>query len=102
MKVAVIKTGGKQYLIKEGDKITIEKLKGKEESKMTFEEVLFVGDEKKVEVGNSLIKGAKIEGKIIEQKKGKKVVGIKHKAKKRQLKKFGHRQQQTVVEIMKI
>lgn len=100
--LAVIKTGGKQYLVKKGDKIKIEKLLGEEGKAITFSEVLFLGDEGKINVGNPLVKGAKVEGKILAQGKGKKVTGIKHKAKKRYKVKFGHRQTFTEVEIMKI
>ncbi len=100
--LAVIKTGGKQYLVKKGDRIKIEKLLGEEGTAITFSEVLFLGDEGKINVGNPLIKGAKVEGKILAQGKGKKVIGIKHKAKKRYKVKFGHRQLFTEVEITKI
>lgn len=100
--LAVIKTGGKQYKVKAGDKIKVEKLEGKEGAKITFDEVLFLGDEKSVKVGNPTIKGAKVEGKILKTAKGKKVVGIKFKAKKRYKVKFGHRQTRTEVEITKI
>jgi len=100
--LAVIKTGGKQYLVKKGDKIKIEKVEGKEGSAVKFSEVLFIGDEKTIKVGNPLVKGAVVEGKILKQGKGKKVWGIKHKPKKRYKVKFGHRQWLTEVEIIKI
>ncbi len=100
--LAIIKTGGKQYKVKEGDKIKVEKLAGAEGEKVVFSEVLFLGDEKSVKVGNPLIKKAAVEGKILETAKGKKVVGIKFKAKKRYKVKFGHRQTMTKVEIIKI
>ncbi len=100
--IAIIKTGGKQYLVKKGDKIKIEKLEGKVGDKVTFSEVLFLGDEKGVKVGTPFVAGAKIEGKILSQGKGKKVTGVKHKAKKRYKVKFGHRQLETEVEIVKI
>ncbi len=100
--LAVIKTGGKQYKVKAGDKIKVEKLEGKEGSKITFSEVLFLGDEKEVKVGNPTVAGAKVEAKIIKTFKDKKVTGIKHKAKKRYKVKFGHRQTMTEVEITKI
>ena len=61
-----------------------------------------VGDEKNVKVGDPIVKGAKVEGEIVEQTRAKKVVGVKHKAKKRQLKKFGHKQHLTKVKITKI
>ncbi len=100
--LAIIKTGGKQYKVKEGDKIKIEKIEGKEGDKITFSEVLFVGDAKDVKIGEPIVEGVKVEGKILSQKKDKKVWGIKHKAKKRYKLKFGHRQQVTEVEIIKI
>jgi large subunit ribosomal protein L21 len=100
--LAIIKTGGKQYKIKKGDKIKVEKLDGKEGEKITFSEVLFIGDEKNVKVGTPLVKGARVEGKILKTAKGKKVVGVKFKAKKRYKVKFGHRQTMTEVEIIKI
>jgi len=99
--LAIIKTGGKQYKVEVGDKIKVEKLEGKEGGKIVFEEVLFVGDEKAVKIG-AAVKGAKVEGKIIKTAQGKKVTGIKFKAKKRYKVKFGHRQIMTEVEITKI
>jgi large subunit ribosomal protein L21 len=100
--LAVIKTGGKQYLVKKSDKIKVEKLEGEEGSKIAFPEVLFLGDEKEVSVGTPFIKGAKVEARILKQGKAKKVWGIKHKAKKRYKVKFGHRQMFTEVEIVKL
>lgn len=100
--LAVIKTGGKQYKVKIGDKIKVEKLEGKEGDKIIFNEVLFLGDEKNVQVGTPLIKSAKVEGKILRTFKDKKVTGIKFKAKKRYKVKFGHRQTLTEIEITKV
>jgi large subunit ribosomal protein L21 len=100
--LAVIKTGGKQYQVQEGDKIKIEKLEGEAGAKITFSEVLFVGDENDAKVGTPLVSGAKVEATIVEQGRHKKVWGIKHKAKKRYKVKFGHRQTYTEVEITKI
>lgn len=100
--LAVIKTGGKQYLVKKGTKVKIEKIEGEVGSKTEFSEILFVGDEKEIKIGAPFIKGAKVEGKILKQDKSKKVWGIKHKAKKRYKVKFGHRQPFTEVEITKI
>ncbi len=100
--LAIIKTGGKQYKVAEGDKIKVEKLEGEAETKITFDEVLFVGDEKDVKVGAPFIKGAKVEAKIVRQGRHKKVWGIKHKPKKRYKVKFGHKQLFTEVEITKI
>lgn len=100
--LAIIKTGGKQYKIEAGDKIKIEKVEGEEGSIVVFPEVLFLGDEKEVKIGTPFLEGVKVEGKILAQKKDKKVWGIKHKAKKRYKIKFGHRQEVTEVEIVKI
>lgn len=100
--LAVIKTGGKQYLVKKGDKIKIEKLEGGIGDKIEFSEVLFLGDEKEVKVGSPFLKDTKIEGKILKQGKAKKVTGVKHKAKKRYKVKFGHKQMLTEVEIVKV
>jgi len=100
--LAIIKTGGKQYKIKEGDKIKIEKIEGIEGDKVEFSEVLFLGDDKSVKIGTPFLAGVKVEGKILSQEKDKKVWGIKHKPKKRYKVKFGHRQQITEVEIVKV
>lgn len=100
--LAIIKTGGKQYKVAVGDKIKVEKLEGEAGTEIVFSEVLFVGDEKDVKVGTPFLEGAQVTGKIIETAKGKKVVGMKFKAKKRYRVKFGHRQTMTEVEITKI
>jgi len=100
--LAIIKTGGKQYKVAEGDKIKVEKLEGEDGAKITFDEVLLVGDEKDVKVGTPLVAGAKVEATIVEQGRHKKVWGIKHKAKKRYKVKFGHKQMFTLIQITKI
>ncbi len=100
--LAIIKTGGKQYKISQGDKIKVEKLDGEIGSKITFNEVLFLGDEKSVSVGTPHVEKATVEGTILRQDRYDKVWGIKHKAKKRYKMKFGHRQAFTEVEITKI
>lgn len=100
--IAIIKTGGKQYKIKVGDKIKIEKIVGEEGDQIFFDEVLLVGDDKDVKVGTPTVKGAKVEATILKTAKQKKVVGIKFKAKKRYKVKFGHRQTMTEVKITKI
>jgi len=100
--LAVIKTGGKQYKVKVGDKIKIEKIETEPGKTFIFEEVLALGDENAIKLGNPIVQGAKVEGKVIKTEKGKKVTGIKHKAKKRYKVKFGHRQMFSEVEITKI
>ena len=100
--LAVIKTGGKQYIVSPGQKIKIEKIDVKENSEVTFDEVLLLEKGKHVEIGTPFIKGAKVIGKVITQGKGKKVIVFKYKAKKREKTKKGHRQAFTQVEITKV
>jgi len=104
-KFAVIKTGGKQYKVSEGDVIAVEKLPVKKaKDKVVFDEVLLISDGKdKVKVGTPKVAKAKVEATVIEPAaKTKKVTGVKFKAKKRQKKVIGHRQQLTKVKIGKI
>ena len=100
--LAVIKTGGKQYLVSPGQKIKIEKINKKEGSEITFKEVLLLEKGKKLEIGTPLVKGAKVVGKIIRQGKGKKIIVLKYKAKTRYKKRKGHRQLFTEAEIVKV
>lgn len=100
--LAIIKTGGKQYLVTPGTKIKVEKLDKKEGSEVAFNEVLLLEKNKKLEIGTPLVKGAKVIGKVLREGKGKKVIVFKFKAKKRYHLKKGHRQQFTEVEIEKI
>jgi len=97
--LAVIKTGGKQYKVKEGDKIEIEKNGSKKGDVILFEEVLLVGDENDLKIGNPFLKGVKVEGEVLDEKKSKKVKTVKHKAKKRYLVRGGHRQEILEVKI---
>ena len=96
---AVIKTGGKQYRVQQGDVIFVEKLNAQADEAVTFEEVLLVGDAEESKVGTPVVEGAKVEGKVLAQVKGKKIVVYKYKAKKNERKKQGHRQPYTKVEI---
>lgn len=96
--LAIIKTGGKQYIVKPGDKLKIEKLEAKEGDKFTFTEVLLVEKNNKVEVGAPMIK-AEVEAKIVSHGKADKVIVFKYKPKKRYSRKIGHRQPFTEVEI---
>ncbi|MFH1894479.1 MAG: 50S ribosomal protein L21 [Patescibacteria group bacterium] len=100
--LAVIKTGGKQYLVSPKQKLKIEKLENKEGEEVVFDEVLLVEKNNKIEIGTPFIEGAKVTGKVLLQGKGKKVIVFKYKAKKRYRKKKGHRQTFTEVEIGKI
>ncbi len=100
--LAIIKTGGKQYLVKKGNKIKIEKLDKKEGKDVNFTEVLLIADDKKVEIGTPLIKNAKVIGTILKQGRKETVISFKYKPKKRYQKKLGHRQQFSEVEIKDI
>ncbi len=95
---AIIKTGGKQYRVEEGREIFVEKLDGEAGDVVTFDEVIMVGDK----IGTPFVDGAKVEGKIVKQGKGKKITIFKFKAKKDYRNKKGHRQQYTKVEITNI
>ena len=99
---AVIKTGGKQYLVQPGDKIKIEKLEKEEGKEFTFLEVLLCDKNKKVEIGTPLVKGAEVKAKVVKHGKGDKLIIFKYKPKKRYKRKIGHRQPFTEVEIVSI
>lgn len=99
---AVIKTGGKQYRVKSGDKLQVEKLEAKEGDKINIEEVLFLGDDKESTVGTPLIKGAKVSAKILEHKRAPKITVFKKKRRQNYRRKKGHKQNLTVIEITEI
>ena len=99
---AIIESCGKQYKVAEGDVVFFEKLDAEEGKKVTFDKVVLVSDDKKVEVGAPYVKGIKVEGKVVEHGKGKKIVVYKYKAKKNYRRTQGHRQPFTKVEITKI
>ncbi len=100
-KFAVIATGGKQYVVSEGDLITIEKLKGglKEGATITFDQVLLVDDGKATTLGTPYIEKAKVSGTLVEEGKAPKVTVIQFKSKSRYFKKKGHRQPYHKVKI---
>jgi large subunit ribosomal protein L21 len=102
--LAVIKTGGKQYKVKKGDKINVEKLDEKEGKTIKIKDVFLVADEKgkDVKIGTPTVKGAVVEAKVLEHGKGKKVRVIKYKPKIRYRKEYGHRQPYTKLEIISI
>ena len=99
---AVIQTGGKQYRVQQGDVIYVEKIDAQADETVTFEKVLLVGEGESVKVGTPAVEGAKVEGKVLAQVKGQKIVVYKYKAKKNERKKQGHRQPYTKVEITAI
>ena len=99
---AVIEACGKQYKVTKGDVVFFEKLDAEEGKKVTFDKVVLLSDEGKVEVGAPYVKGIKVEGKVVAHGKGKKIVVFKYKAKKNYRRKQGHRQPYTKVEITAI
>jgi len=102
--IAVVKTGGKQYKVSPKSKLKIEKIKGEEGEKFVFDQILLISSEdgKDINVGKPMIKGAKVEAKILKQDRARKIEVVKHKAKKRYNRRAGHRQFFTEVEIEKI
>ncbi|OQX71581.1 50S ribosomal protein L21 [Candidatus Parcubacteria bacterium 4484_255] len=102
-KIAVIKTGGKQYLIKEGDILSIEKIRGQVGDKIFLKDVLLFVDskQKKTAIGRPIL-NVSVEAEIISQSKGKKIDIIKYKPKTRYFKKQGHRQCYTEIKILTI
>lgn len=101
-KFAVIQTGGKQYLVKAGDSLKIEKIKAGENGSLVFDKVLLIVDGENIKIGKPFVDGAKIEAKVLEEGRGKKVRVIHYKSKTRYHKKAGHRQPYTQVKIMDI
>lgn len=99
---AVVKTGGKQYRVAEGDVVKVEKLDGEVGKNITLDEVLMVGDDKGVKVGEPLVKGAKVTAEVLEQKKDKKITVFKKKRRHNYRRKKGHRQEITVLRVTKI
>lgn len=99
---AIVKTGGKQYKVSEGDVIYIEKLDVADGEKVVFDEILVVSKDGDVKVGSPVVSGAKVEGTVVKNGRGKKIIVFKYKPKKDYRKKQGHRQPYTKVQIDKI
>jgi len=102
MNLAVIKTGGKQYLVEPGKEIKVEKLEIAEGKEIVFDNVLLLQKNDKLEIGSPKVANTKVVGKVLKQGRGKKVVVYKYKPKKRYHLKKGHRQHFTEVEITKL
>ncbi|MGB9847732.1 MAG: 50S ribosomal protein L21 [Minisyncoccia bacterium] len=102
--LAVIETGGKQYLVKEGEKIKTEKLLGKAGDVIVFDKVLLVADEKGegVEIGKPYLEKHSVEAEIIKTARSRKIIVFRYHSKTRYRKKKGHRQWYTEVKIKKI
>ena len=99
---AIIESCGKQYKVAEGDVVFFEKLDVEEGKKVTFDKVILVSNDGKIEVGTPNVKGVKVEGKVVSHGKGKKIRVYKYKAKKNYRRTQGHRQPYTKVEITSI
>jgi large subunit ribosomal protein L21 len=99
---AVIKAGGKQYKVNEGDVIKIEKVAGEVGDKVEFGEVLLIADAEQLKIGQPLVPDARVIGNIVDQGKGKKIIIFKAKRRKGYRKKQGHRQTFTGLKIDKI
>ena len=103
MSFAVIQTGGKQYKVKAGEIIKVEKLlDSKPETKVEFKEILAYGDDKTIELGEPIISGAKVEADLIKNSKNKTVLIFKKRRRKNSRRKNGHRQQFSLIRINKI
>jgi large subunit ribosomal protein L21 len=96
---AVIKTGGKQYRVAQGDKLRVEKLPGNVGDTVTLGEVLLVGSGEGVKVGQPMVSGAKVQAKIVGQDRGEKIIIFKFRRRKNYRRKTGHRQPFTALEI---
>lgn len=99
---AIVKTGGKQYKVQKDDLLRVEKLDGKAGDKVTFDTVLFVGDDKKQTIGEPTVAGASVSGQIVEQDKDDKIIVFKKKRRQNYRRKAGHKQCKTVVKITDI
>ena len=103
MSYAVIKTGGKQYKVKSGEILKIEKLPdSKPDSKIEFNEILAYGDDKTIEVGTPIVAGAKVEADLIKNGKDRTILIFKKRRRQNSRRKNGHRQQHTMIRINKI
>ena len=102
MKYAVIRTGGKQYRVSEGDLVKVEKLAGEVGEKVTLPDVLFVGGNDDVKIGSPLVGGATVTAEVLGPSKGPKVTIVKYRRRKGYRRKVGHRQHYTTVKITDI
>ena len=103
MSFAIIQTGGKQYKVKAGEILKIEKIeKSKPQSKIEFKEILAYGDDKTIELGSPVVTGAKVEADIIKNSKDRTILIFKKRRRKNSRRKNGHRQQYSLIKIEKI
>ena len=99
--LAVVEIGKKQYLVEKGDSLEVQRLKEKE-GKIVFDKVLLLADDKTTKIGTPYLEKAKVEAKIEEEKKGKKIIVYKSKRRKKYRRKQGHRQIYTILKITRI
>jgi large subunit ribosomal protein L21 len=103
MSYAVIQTGGKQYKVRSGEILKIEKLPdSKSDTKIEFKEILAYGDEKAIEIGAPTVKGAKVEANILKNSKNRTILVFKKRRRQNSRRKNGHRQQYSMIKINKI
>ena len=103
MSYAVIQTGGKQYKVKSGEILKIEKLADvKADTKIEFKEILAYGDNKNIEIGNPIVQGAKVEANLIKNSKNRTVLIFKKRRRQNSRRKNGHRQEFSMIRINKI
>ena len=103
MSYAVIQTGGKQYKVKSGEILKIEKLPdSKTDTKIEFKEILAYGDDKMIEIGSPIVQGAKVEANLIKNSKNRTILIFKKRRRQNSRRKNGHRQQYSMIRINKI
>ncbi len=103
MSFAVIQTGGKQYKVKSGEILKIERLEdSKPEAKIEFKEILAYGDNKTIEVGSPVVEGAKVEADLVENSKNRTILIFKKRRRQNSRRKNGHRQRYSLIRISKI
>ena len=103
MSYAIIQTGGKQYKVKAGEILKIERLEdSKPETKIEFKEILAYGDDKTIEVGSPIVEGAKVEADLVENGKNRTILIFKKRRRQNSRRKNGHRQQYSMIKISKI
>ncbi|MEJ5359353.1 MAG: 50S ribosomal protein L21 [Desulfobacterales bacterium] len=96
---AVIATGGKQYKVQPGETLRVEKIPGEVGAPVTFDQVLLIGEGENVNVGRPLVANARVQARIVEQDRARKILVFKYKRRKRYRRKLGHRQPYTAVRI---
>ena len=103
MSYAIIQTGGKQYKVKSGEILKIEKLPGsKSDTKVEFKEILAYGDDKVIEIGSPIVQGAKVEANLVKNSKNRTILIFKKRRRQNSRRKNGHRQEYSMIRINKI